>query len=156
LAFALAYLFFCALMRAMGGSAAFADIAGYFVLTLIPISIAYHIAHYLSYFLLAGQLIIPLVSDPFGWGWDLFGTANYKMDIGIVTAKFVWYLSVTTIVLGHLIAVFLAHVMALRAFPTIRAALLSQIPMMVLMVGYTRISLWILSQPVVESSMPGG
>ncbi len=156
LAFALAFLFFCALMRAMGGSAEFGDIAGYFVLTLVPIAIAYHIAHYLSYFLLAGQLIIPLVSDPFGWGWDLFGTANYKMDIGIVTAKFVWYLSVTTIVLGHLIAVFLAHVMALRAFPTIRAALLSQIPMMVLMVGYTMISLWILSQPVVESSMPGG
>jgi hypothetical protein len=78
------------------------------------------------------------------------------MDIGIVTAKFVWYLSVTVIVAGHLIAVFLAHVMALRAFSTTRAALLSQIPMMILMVGYTMISLWILSQPVVESSMPGG
>ena len=100
--------------------------------------------------------MIPLASDPFGWGWDLFGTADYKIDIGIVTAKFVWYLSLTTIVLGHLIAVCLAHVMALRAFTTKRAALLSQLPMMVLMVAYTMTSLWILSQPVVESSMPGG
>jgi hypothetical protein len=45
--------------------------------------------------------------------------------------------------------------MALRAFPTTRAALYSQFPMMVLMVGYTVISLWILSQPVVETGMPG-
>ena len=154
--FALAFLIFCALMRAAGGSIPFGDVVGFFILTLLPIAIAYHIAHYLSYFLLAGQLMIALVSDPFGWGWDLFGTANYKMDIGIVTAKFVWYLSVTTIVIGHLIAVYLAHAMALRAFPTSRAAQLSQIPMMVLMVGYTVVSLWILSQPVVESSMPGG
>lgn len=154
--FALLFLIFCAFMRAAGGAGRTGEIAGYFVLTLVPIAIAYHLAHYLSYFLLSGQLIIPLISDPFGWGWDLFATADYKMDIGIVTAKFVWYLSVTVIVAGHLIAVFLAHVMALRAFPTVRAAQRSQIPMMVLMVGYTMISLWILSQPVVESSMPGG
>ena len=38
----------------------------------------------------------------------------------------------------------------LRAFKDHRAALLSQIPMVVLMVGYTMISLWILSQPIVE------
>jgi hypothetical protein len=122
------------------------------VLTLLPIAIAYHLAHYLSYFLVSGQLIIPLISDPFGQDWDLIGTADYKIDIGIVTAKFVWYLSVLSIVLGHLIAVYLAHVTALRVFPTERAALLSQLPMIVLMVGYTMVSLWILSQPVVESS----
>lgn len=156
LGFAAAFLLFCELMRWAGGAGSFGSVAGSFVLTLVPIAIAYHLAHYLSYFLLSGQLIIPLVSDPFGWGWDLFGTAGYKMDIGIVTAKFVWYLSVTTIVLGHLIAVYLAHVMAMRVFPTARAALRSQLPMMVLMVGYTMVSLWILSQPVVESSFPGG
>ena len=156
LGFAAAFFLFCGLMRAAGGKGTFGDVAGAFVLTLVPIAIAYHLAHYLSYFLLSGQLIIPLLSDPFGWGWDLFGTAGYKMDIGIVTAKFVWYLSVSAIVAGHLIAVYLAHAMALRVFPTVRAALLSQLPMMVLMVGYTMISLWILSQPVVESSMPGG
>jgi len=102
--------------------------------------------------LVSGQLIIPLISDPFGQDWDLIGTADYKIDIGIITAKFVWYLSVLLIVLGHLIAVYLAHVTALRVFPTERAALLSQLPMIVLMVGYTMVSLWILSQPVVESS----
>jgi hypothetical protein len=155
LIFMVAYLMFCALMTWAGGSIPMRDVVGYFVLSLVPIAIAYHIAHYLSYLLLAGQLIIALVSDPFGFGWDLFGTADFKIDIGIVTAKFVWYLSVTTIVVGHLVAVYLAHIMALRVFPTMRAAMRSQIPMMVLMVGYTMISLWILSQPVVESGLPG-
>jgi hypothetical protein len=155
LGFMAAYLGFCWFMSRLGGTVPIREVVGYFVLSLVPIAIAYHLAHYVSYFLLAGQLIIALVSDPFGFGWDLFGTAGYRLDIGIVTAKFVWYLSITTIVSGHLIAVYLAHVMALRAFPTARAALRSQLPMMVLMVGYTTISLWILSQPVVESGLPG-
>lgn len=155
LGFAGAFLCFCFFMAWVGEAPSIRDIVGFFVLTLVPIAIAYHVAHYLSYLLLTGQQIIPLMSDPFGRGWDLFGTASYKIDIAIVGAKFVWYLSVSSIVVGHLVAVYLAHIMALRAFPTARAALYSQLPMMVLMVGYTVISLWILSQPVVETGMPG-
>jgi uncharacterized membrane protein len=37
---------------------------------------------------------------------------------------------------------------ALNVFGTRRAALLSQIPMLVLMVGYTMTSLWMLAQPI--------
>ena len=73
------------------------------------------------------------------------------VNIGIVNAKFVWYTSVVAIVTGHIIAVYLAHIIALRTFQSSRAALLSQIPMLVLMVCYTMLSLWILAQPVVES-----
>jgi hypothetical protein len=47
--------------------------------------------------------------------------------------------------------VWLAHVMAWRLFRDRRAALLSQIPMLILMVAYTMLSLWILAQPVVET-----
>jgi hypothetical protein len=124
-------------------------LAGYFVLSLVPIAIAYHLAHYLSYLLIAGQNIIPLASDPFGNGWDLFDTKTYRLDIGIVNAKMVWYVAVVAIVVGHVSAVYVAHVMALRVFPTARQALFSQLPMVALMVGYTMVSLWILSQPIV-------
>ena len=65
----------------------------------------------------------------------------------------VWYLATVAIVAGHVAAVFLGHVMALRIFPDARAALRSQIPLLILMVAYSMLSLWILSQPVVE---PGG
>ena len=125
-------------------------VARSFVLSLMPIAIAYHLAHYLSYFLIAGQIAIPLISDPFGWGWDLFGTAGYRIDIAVVNAKTVWYVAVAAIVIGHIVAVYLAHVMAMRVFAEPRRALISQFPMLALMVGYTTISLWILAQPIVE------
>jgi len=119
-----------------------------FVLTLVPIAVAYHLSHYFSLLLTAGQFIIPLASDPFGYGWNLFGTAGYKVDLAIVSPYVFWYGAVTLIVIGHVIAVVLAHVVALRMFPA--RAIQSQVPMLALMVAYTTLSLWILAQPVVE------
>ncbi len=63
-----------------------------------------------------------------------------------------WITSVIAVVTGHIIAVWLAHVVALRRFGESGAALRSQIPMLFLMVGYTMLSLWILAQPVVETT----
>jgi hypothetical protein len=120
-----------------------------FVLTLVPIAVAYHLSHYFSLLLTAGQFIIPLLSDPFGWGWNLFGTAQYRVDLGILSPYVFWYSAVTLIVIGHVIAVVLAHIVALRVFRNRRDALVSQIPMVVLMVAYTTLSLWILAQPIV-------
>ena len=62
--------------KCSGAAQGLRNSAGSFVLSLVPIAIGYHIAHYLSYLLIAGQLIIPLASDPFALGWDLFGTRN--------------------------------------------------------------------------------
>ncbi len=151
LAFFLVYMAFSAFMRlAIGRAWPAPRLARAFVLSLIPIAIAYHLAHYLSYLLTVGQYIIPLASDPFGFGWDLLGTKLYFIRIGIVDARFVWYTAVIAIVVGHIAAVYLAHVIALRVLPSPRLALRSQIPMLVLMVGYTMVSLWILAQPIVE------
>ncbi len=151
LLFLLVYLGFSWLTKEISDSGRpVTEIAGLFVLALVPISIAYHLAHYLSYLVLAGQLIIPLASDPFGFGWDLFGTAGYRVDIGIIGAKFVWYTAVVAIVVGHVFAVGVAHFVALRTFETAGAALRGQYPFLVLMVAYTMVSLWILSQPIVE------
>jgi hypothetical protein len=157
LLFQLLYLLFSSLMyfsvpAADRAGISVRQVAGLFVLSLVPIALAYHLAHYLSYLAIVGQYMIPLASDPFGMGWDLFGSSLYMVDIGVVNARFVWYTSVIAIVSGHIIAVWLAHVMALRSFASSRAALLSQIPMLLLMVGYTMLSLWILAQPVVETS----
>jgi len=126
-------------------------VACWFVLTLVPIAIAYHLAHYLSFLVMAGQYLIPLASDPFGFGWDLFGTTRYFVRIGIVDARFIWYASVIAIVAGHIAAVYLAHTMALRVFREKRIALKSQYPMLMLMIGYTMVSLWIIAQPIVMS-----
>jgi hypothetical protein len=155
--FQLMYLVFASLMYISTPARARADLtigetARLFVLSLIPIALAYHLAHYLSFLLIVGQYMIPLSSDPFGFGWDLFGTKIYFPDIGIVNAKFVWITSVIAVVTGHIIAVWLSHVVAIRRFGDSGAALRSQIPMLFLMVAYTMLSLWILAQPVVETT----
>jgi hypothetical protein len=150
LLFAGVYLGFCRVTAAAGGKLTTFELARYFILTLLPIAIAYHLSHYLTYLVLEGQYMIPMVSDPFGFGWDLFGTATFKVDIGLIGARFHWYAAIIAIVLGHVISVYLAHATATRLFGNRRRVLLSQLPMLTLMVGYTMLSLWIISQSTVE------
>jgi hypothetical protein len=154
--FQILYAFFSALMRwSTPGDfrtrVSIADMARLFVLSLIPIALAYHLAHYLSFLMIVGQYMVPLLSDPLGIGWDIFGTSFYVVNIAVVNARFIWITSVIAIVTGHIAAVYLSHLMALKIFENRRAALFSQIPMLFLMVGYTMLSLWIMAQPVVET-----
>src|SRR5215216_2352219 len=123
-------------------------LAAAYIYTLVPIAVAYQIAHYYTYLLIQGQAIIAFVSDPFGWGWDLFGTASYKVNADLVGAAFVWYSQVALIVVGHVIAVYLAHIVALSLLQDQRLAMRSQYPILALMILYTIFSLWILSQPI--------
>ena len=125
-------------------------VASTFVMTLVPIAIAYHLAHYLSYLVISGQYLIPRLSDPLGNGWNLLGTRDYQVDISLLGARTAWYLAVAFIVAGHVFAVYIAHLAALRLFGNPRADFFSQLPMMVLMVIYTMVSLWILAQPMVS------
>jgi hypothetical protein len=151
--FAAAYFLVCRWMAALADEplAATGFLFRRFVFTLVPISLAYHVAHYFSYLLIGGQYAIPFLSDPFLLGWDLLGTASYRVDVGLVDPRLQWYVAVIAIVLGHVIAVWLAHVTALRTFSPPRTALATQLPMLALMVAYTMCSLWIVSQPIVET-----
>ena len=154
LLFITCYLAFCALMSlAASGKIGTLEVAKAFVYTLIPIALAYHLAHFLLFLLVQGQLIIPLASDPFGAGWDLLGTATYRINFTLVGPSFYWFTSVIGIVVGHIAAVFLAHNTALRLIHPRKLALRSQYPMLVLMVGYTVASLWIITQPMMMSAM---
>ena len=146
------YLGFVELSRVLGGGGkgGFGRFAAAYAFTLVPIAIAYQMAHYYTYLLIQGQMMVSLISDPFGWGWNLFGTAGFEPRYGIVGAGFVWYSQVALIVVGHVIAVYLAHSISLRLLRDPGRALRSQIPMLVLMVLYTITSLWILAQPIVR------
>src|SRR5260370_8874737 len=104
-------------------------IARSFAFTLVPIAIGYHFAHYFTFLLIQGQYIIPLASDPFGFGWNLFGPAAYPVDIPIVDARFTWLTAVTAILIGHIAAVYLPPVKAMPALHTPRAASPPQVPL---------------------------
>jgi len=123
-----------------------------FAYSLVPIALAYHLAHFFSFLAIQGQLIIPIASDPFTHGWDIFGTADWRPNVGIVNARLIWFLSISAIVVGHIVAVYVAHVYALRVFGDRLVALRSQLAMLVLMVAYTMISLWIVAQPITIES----
>jgi hypothetical protein len=120
-----------------------------FALTLVPIALVYNAAHNYSYVMVQSQGLIPLLDDPLARGWHLWpAVVGYKVSFALAQASTVWFAQIVLIVLGHVIAVFLAHLRAGERFRTAQRALLSQYPMLVLMVMYTMTSLWILAQPI--------
>ncbi len=124
------------------------ELALKFSFSLVPIALAYNLAHYYTLLITQGQEIIKLISDPFNFGWNLFGTASYKSNLAIVNAGFVWHSQVAVILLGHIAAVYLAHRISLEIFSNHKQAVISQLPMLILMIIYTMTGLWILSQPI--------
>ena len=81
--FLLVYLFFAELMaRSSGEDIGAMELSRIFAFSLIPIALAYNIAHFITLLLVQGQLLVPLASDPFGFGWDLFGTTPSTASSG--------------------------------------------------------------------------
>ena len=117
-----------------------------FLLPLVPIAAAYLVAHYFSLLVIQGQFIVTLVSDPFGKGWDLFGTRDFAPNLSILSPTTVWYVQVVSLVVGHVAGLAIAHDRAVALFEDRRAALRSQYPMLALMVLYTVGGLWVLSR----------
>ena len=117
-----------------------------FVLPLVPIAAAYLVAHYFTLFLIQGQFIITLVSDPFGEGWDLLGTADFAPNLAIVSPETVWYVQVAALVVGHVAGLAIAHDRAVAVFDDRVAALEAQFPMLALMVLYTLGGMWLLTR----------
>jgi len=103
-------------------------LAGAFAYSLVSIAFVYQAAYYFTYLLTEGQLTFGLVFDLFGWGWDLFGTAGYVPNVGVVNAAPVWYSQVALIVGGHVFAVYLAHAITHRQMPDAKRALGSPVP----------------------------
>jgi hypothetical protein len=112
------------------------EVRAAFVHSLVPIVVAYAVAHYFSLLLLEGQATIALVSDPLGRGWDLFGTASRTIDFTVVTPRTIAYVQCAAIVAGHVAGVVMAHDRALALFDK-QDATRSQYPLLGAMVLFT-------------------
>ena len=121
------------------------------VVSIVPIAFAYHMAHYLPSFLIQAQDAVRALSDPYGSGWNLLGTRDIHVSTSILnnydSVRAIWLVQVVAIVVGHVVAVAVAHVLALRDAANRREALVYQIPMILMMIGYTLFGLWLLSTP---------
>ena len=132
-------------MRASRAVADVRGLAAYFAPSLVPIALAYVLAHYFTFIVYQGQALGYLVSDPLGNGSDLFGTAGAGIDYGLLFTEVVWYVEVAALVIGHLAALAVAHDRALVIFDTPAAVLRSQLCLLAVMIAFTCFGLWLLS-----------
>ena len=133
---------------AAGSRHAIRGLALAFTLSLVPIAFVYNITHYFTLLVSQGLQIVRIASDPFGFHWNLFGTATLSSDPLILDAGTVWHTQVALILVGHILGVYVAHVEALHVFRGTKRAVVSQLPMLMLMIVFTTIGLWILSLPI--------
>jgi hypothetical protein len=125
---------------------------GTLALSLMPISLAFHFSHYLTALLVNGQYALAAASDPFGTGIDVLRLGHFHVTTSFLNTwegtRAIWNAQTAAIVGGHVLAVVMAHELARRAIADGRAAVLSQLPLAAVMVGYTLFGLWLLSTPV--------
>ena len=107
-----------------------------FMHSLVPILIGYTIAHYFSLMVFQGQMGYILASDPLGQGWNLFGTANWRMNLTLVSTSAIALIQVGAIVTGHILGVIVAHDRAVDLFKG-RDQLRGQYLLLTVMVFYT-------------------
>jgi hypothetical protein len=112
--------------------------------SLVPIAFAYVVAHYFSFLLIEGQIGLNRVSDPLGYGWNLFGTAGRTVDLALLSATLIWYVQVLAIVVGHVGGVVLAHDRAVALFEP-AVAVRTQYALLAVMVLFSATGLLILS-----------
>jgi hypothetical protein len=120
-------------------------LAARFVHTLVPIALAYVVAHYWSLLVYQSQALSYLISDPLGNGSNIFGTAGGEIDFSVLSPNSIWYVQVGALLLGHAAGLTLAHDRALVLYRQTRDAVRSQYWMLVVMVGFTSLGLWLLS-----------
>lgn len=112
--------------------------------SVAPIVVGYVVAHYLSFFVSTGIATVQQLGDPLSLGWELtawMSGVNKYAIYGHPTALAVT--KVVAVIIGHVLGVVAAHDRAVRLLPS-RHALVGQLPMLVLMVGYTLTGLWLL------------
>jgi hypothetical protein len=134
-------------MRTVPGAPAFKKLRAGFAHTLVPIALAYLVAHYFSLFVFQEQAQFTyLLSDPLGTGTtDLFGTASSGIDFRLLGANAIWYVQVGALVVGHVIGLTLAHDRATAYWGDYRQAARSQYWMLAVMVAFTCFGLYLLS-----------
>jgi hypothetical protein len=134
-------------MRTLRDSPSLGSLGRAFTHTLIPIGLAYLTAHYFSLLVFGEQAQFSyLLSDPLGDGSNLFGTASGGIDYTLLTATTIWYVQVAALVSGHVTGLMLAHDRAITVYGDRRRASQSQRWMLLVMVAFTCLGLFLLSQ----------
>jgi hypothetical protein len=128
-------------MRTVEGSPQLAKLGTQFAHSLIPIGLAYLIAHYFSYFYFGEQgQFGHLISNPLGTGTPA------QPYVILLSSSLIWYVQVGALVTGHVTGLALAHDKAITVYGGVKRASLSQRWMLLVMVAFTALGLYLLSR----------
>jgi len=132
----------------IGATGSTRTVAKRFAHVLVPVGFAGMVAHSFTLILFEGQLVASTISDPFGLGWDLFGTAGRPIDYSLIQGPsetgWVWYVQVAVLLLGHVVALLLAHDRAMADGEGL-AAVRSEYPMVAMLVASMSLGLFTVS-----------
>jgi hypothetical protein len=85
-----------------------------FILPIIPIAVVYNVTHNLTHILAEWIALTALLTDPFGFGWNLLYLSTTPTIQLPIQMGPVWHVEVALMLGGHVIGVYLPHLTALR------------------------------------------
>lgn len=74
---------------------------------LVPMGLSVWMAFSFSFLFVNGSYALSIISDPFGWGWDLFGTKSYPWTPMLI--ELVPYLQIVTLIVGLVFSIYIAY-----------------------------------------------
>ncbi|MEM2484851.1 MAG: hypothetical protein QXT82_08465, partial [Candidatus Caldarchaeum sp.] len=104
-----------------------------FSYSLVPLSLMSWVAFSLYILLVNGSYLVAALSDPFGWGWDLFGTKHFPWTP--VLTSIIPYIQAALLIAGLYLSVKLAYRIAQRTMPSRNAAIKAAIPFAAMLTG---------------------
>lgn len=121
-------------------------------LSILPIALGYHAAHYLTSALVNLQYFAVSLNDPMQTGVGFLGLNSHSITTSFFnqhhTVRAIWLTQASAIVVAHIVAVILAHGITLTLFRRHGPAVIAQLPISIFMIGYTFLGLWLLASPV--------
>jgi hypothetical protein len=115
----------------------------YYAFSILPVALFYHLAHNVMHIFMEGQVVVPLLSDPFGQGADYFGTAHWHM-MPLLSDHVIWIIQVALVLIGHVFGIIIAHYVSRKLYNDHKKAMVSLVPMLIGMIFYSFFSLWIM------------
>lgn len=138
-------------LRGSSDQVAFSYAFNLFAVTLLPIALGYHFAHYMVTFMVQIKFTLSTASDPLALGWNLAGLGAVKATVGFLsvpeTVKTIWLVQAGVVVVSHIASVLMSHHLACKLWSKNKDVVLGQLGLSVLMIAYTVFGLWLLASP---------
>lgn len=135
----------------VGETARFKEAFFVLAIAIVPIAVGYHLAHYLSSFLVNIQYSLAAATDPWTTGADYLNLGIFYVTTGffntLESSRTIFLTQVTAVVIGHVLSIIVAHAAAYSLFRNNKIATISQIPLAAFMISYTLFGLWLLAAP---------